>query len=181
MRRFNSSHVAAALAILLCITAYSVSLLLHPAHAQASEEEPVTHILRGVETDEDELRASVEEHERWRNACTPEDISAVHDYFHPPANQIIVTSCNAAARPPLNLAAPQYPKLAQAARISGKVVVQVLIDETGRVIYSDALTGHPVLAPAALKAACQVRFKPFTLGGIPVKTSGTLTYNFVLE
>jgi len=178
MRRFNSSHVAAALASLLCITAYSLSLLLHPAQAQEFEEEPVRHVMQGVE--EDEPPDEIEEGQEWRHACSREDVQAVQDYFHPTDNKTSVSACLLNLRA-LNMPSLQYPKLAKLARVSGKVVVQILIDETGRVIYSDALSGHPLLTPEAVKTACQVRFEPFTLSGIPYKTSGTITYNFVLE
>jgi TonB family C-terminal domain len=183
MRRFNSSHVAVALASLLCITAYSLSLFLHPAQAQESEEESVRHVLQGVQADEseppDEIDA-IDEGQQWRHACSHEDVQAVHDYFNPVDRQTIVSLCDARPRA-LNMPSPQYPKLAQMAHVSGEVVVKILIDETGRVIYSDALSGHPLLTPAAIKTACQVRFEPLTLSGIPYKTSGTITYNFIYK
>ena len=77
--------------------------------------------------------------------------------------------------------APTYPALAKAARASGTVTVQVTVDETGRVVLASAVAGHPLLRTAAVEAAKQARFAPTLEGGEPVKVSGVLTYNFVLE
>jgi TonB family protein len=76
---------------------------------------------------------------------------------------------------------PAYPPIAKAARASGTVVVQVLVDETGSVVTAKAVSGHPLLQPAAVAAARNAKFTPTLLSGKPVKVSGVLTYNFVLE
>ena len=76
---------------------------------------------------------------------------------------------------------PSYPSIAKQIRASGLVSVQVLIDETGRVVSAQALKGHPFLIPSAVKAAYQARFSPSMIGGTPVKVSGIINYNFVLE
>ncbi|HET8780976.1 MAG TPA: TonB family protein [Pyrinomonadaceae bacterium] len=75
---------------------------------------------------------------------------------------------------------PAYPAMAKQIRLQGKVSVQVLIDEQGRVISANAIDGHPLLAPAAQRAALQARFKPTLLSGQPVKVSGVITYDFKL-
>ena len=77
--------------------------------------------------------------------------------------------------------APPYPPIARAARAQGPVAVQVLIDEQGRVISAKATNGHPLLLRAAEQAAYQARFTPTTLSGLPVKVTGIITYNFVLN
>ena len=76
---------------------------------------------------------------------------------------------------------PPYPPIARAARASGTVTVQVLVDETGRVISARAVSGHPLLQQAAVGAARQARFSPTLLSGQPVKVTGVITYNFVLQ
>jgi protein TonB len=70
------------------------------------------------------------------------------------------------------------PPLARAARISGSVVVEVMIDEVGNVISARALSGHPLLKDAAVDAARQWQFAPTLLSGAAVKVIGTLTFNF---
>jgi TonB family protein len=76
---------------------------------------------------------------------------------------------------------PVYPPNPLSARISGTVVVQVLVDEEGRVISASVVSGHPLLRQAAVAAARAARFSPTLLSGRPVKVSGVLTYNFVLR
>jgi len=76
---------------------------------------------------------------------------------------------------------PAYPPIAKAARASGTVTVQIVVDESGRVIQASAVSGHPLLQQAAVAAARQARFSPTLLSGQPVKVSGVITYNFVLQ
>jgi protein TonB len=76
---------------------------------------------------------------------------------------------------------PNYPTMAIQIRLSGQVNVRVLIDETGRVVSAHALAGHPLLTPSAVKAAYQARFSPTLVGNTPVKVSGIISYNFVLQ
>jgi TonB family protein len=76
---------------------------------------------------------------------------------------------------------PAYPSLARAARATGTVTVQVTVDETGSVVSAAAVSGHPLLHAAAVAAAKQAKFTPTLLSGKPVRVSGVLTYNFVLE
>lgn len=76
---------------------------------------------------------------------------------------------------------PAYPAIAKAARASGTVTVQVLVDEQGRVVSAHAVSGHPLLQQSAVSAARQAKFSPTLLSGQPVKVSGVITYNFVLQ
>lgn len=76
---------------------------------------------------------------------------------------------------------PAYPPIAKAARAQGTVTVQILVDEEGYVISANAVSGHPLLQQSAVFAARQARFTPTTLEGQPVKVSGVITYNFVLQ
>ena len=78
-------------------------------------------------------------------------------------------------------AVPPYPELAKRARASGSVPVQILLDEQGRVISAHATGGHPLLRSAAEQAAYQTRFSPTLLSNQPVKVSGVITFNFVLQ
>jgi len=81
----------------------------------------------------------------------------------------------------LSLPRPAYPPLAKQMHVQGVVSVQVLIDETGRVISAKAVNGNPALLHAAQRAALEARFRPTRLSDQPVKVSGVITYNFVLQ
>ncbi|MGI9066047.1 MAG: TonB family protein [Pyrinomonadaceae bacterium] len=81
----------------------------------------------------------------------------------------------------LYLPKPPYPPLAKQIRMQGAVSVQVLIDETGRVVSAKSISGHPTLTAAAQRAALEARFSPTLIGEQPVKVSGVIIYNFVLQ
>ena len=80
----------------------------------------------------------------------------------------------------LNLPAPTYPDLARRMRTAGVVIVEVVLDENGRVISALATTGPPTLRDAAIQAALKARFSPTTLSGQPVKVTGQINYKFSL-
>jgi TonB family protein len=81
----------------------------------------------------------------------------------------------------IELPKPVYPPMAIQIRLQGTVAVQVLIDESGRVVSARAMSGHALLAGAAQQAAYRARFSPTKIGDQPVKVSGVITYNFVLQ
>jgi len=80
----------------------------------------------------------------------------------------------------LNLVKPTYPATAHASGASGRVEVQIVFDETGKVIWARAISGHPDLRQAAEDAAWRTTFSPLKLSGEPVTVGGVLVYNFVL-
>ena len=80
----------------------------------------------------------------------------------------------------ISLPAPIYPDAAKRMRISGTIVVEVVIDETGKVIAAKASGGPASLADAAVNAALRARFSPTKLSGQPVKVSGVINYKFSL-
>ncbi|HEX6125277.1 MAG TPA: TonB family protein [Pyrinomonadaceae bacterium] len=77
-----------------------------------------------------------------------------------------------------SLPKPRYPLTARAVRAEGKVSVKVLINERGRVVSANAVSGHPLLRNAAEAAARQAEFSPTLLSGKAVKVSGVIVYNF---
>lgn len=81
----------------------------------------------------------------------------------------------------LNLPEPIYPQIAKAAGVQGIVTVDILIDETGKVISARATNGNPLLKGEAERAALRARFSPTYLSEQPVKAKGIITFNFVLR
>ncbi len=81
----------------------------------------------------------------------------------------------------INKPAPPYPAIARIAKIQGPVSVQVLIDEGGRVVSAKAMSGPPLLQAAAVQAAYRASFTPTLLSKQPVKVTGVIIYNFVLQ
>jgi TonB family protein len=78
----------------------------------------------------------------------------------------------------LSKAEPIYPPEAQARGISGVVVVQVTVDESGRVVSAGVTSPIPLLNEAAIEAAYQTWFSPTIKAGRPVVSSGILRFNF---
>ena len=80
----------------------------------------------------------------------------------------------------INLPPPVYPDAAKRMRTSGTVTVEVILDETGKVVSATATTGPAILRDAAIQAALKARFSPTKLSGQPVKVSGVINYKFSL-
>lgn len=74
-----------------------------------------------------------------------------------------------------------YPPAAKAARVSGTVTVEVEVDEDGSVSKAEAVSGPSLLREAAEDAARAARFSPTRLSGQPVRVTGVITYNFVID
>ncbi len=75
---------------------------------------------------------------------------------------------------------PVYSAAARAVRAQGKVEVQVTIDEEGRVVSANAVSGNSLLIPAAISAARATKFTPTYLSKQKVKVTGIIVYNFNL-
>jgi len=73
---------------------------------------------------------------------------------------------------------PIYPGEARKAHITGQVQVRVIVDETGRVMSADIVSGPKQLWIAAIEAARKAHFEPTLVGGTAVKITGILTYDF---
>lgn len=81
----------------------------------------------------------------------------------------------------ITLAKPNYSLLARKAHVSGSVEVQVILDVDGKVIAAVAVSGHPLLHAASVKAARESEFTPTKWEGRPVKVVGVIQYNFVAQ
>jgi len=90
-----------------------------------------------------------------------------------------VKKCNSAATVPFADAerraaekgAVEVPPLAKQLRLQGSVFVEVCADESGEVVLTKLVRGHPILAQSAIESARKWRFQP----------SGTGSFKTVLE
>ena len=80
----------------------------------------------------------------------------------------------------VHLPPPTYPDAAKRMRTSGTVSVDVVLDESGKVVSAVASSGPTILRDAAVQAALKARFSPTKLSGQPVKVSGVINYKFSL-
>jgi len=76
---------------------------------------------------------------------------------------------------------PTYPPVARAAHIQGVVVLAAIIDKDGNIQNLQVVSGHPMLAPAAIEAVKQWRYKPFLLSGQPLEVETAVTVTFQLR
>jgi TonB family protein len=75
---------------------------------------------------------------------------------------------------------PVYPSDAKAAKISGTVVLHAVIGIDGKVADLTLISGHPLLATAAMDAVRQWEYKPTLLNGQPVRVDTTVSVVFTL-
>jgi TonB family protein len=62
---------------------------------------------------------------------------------------------------------PEYPPLARAARLQGKVLLKATISKDGDVTAVNVVSGHPMLIPSAVEAVKKWQYKPFLVDGQP--------------
>ena len=77
--------------------------------------------------------------------------------------------------------APAYPPIARNARVQGVVILEAVIDATGRVESVRVLRSIPLLDQAAVDAVRQWRFTPALLNTEAVPVVMTVTVNFTLQ
>jgi periplasmic protein TonB len=75
---------------------------------------------------------------------------------------------------------PEYPALAKTARVSGVVHLLGIIGKDGTIQNLQLISGHPLLAHAALEAVKQWIYQPTLLNGQPVEVIAPIDVNFTL-
>jgi protein TonB len=78
-------------------------------------------------------------------------------------------------------ARPIYPEIARAARRDGTVILEAILDPTGRVTQLRVIRSVPLLDQAAIDAVSQWRYTPSLYGGRPVSVLMTITVRFTLQ
>jgi len=76
---------------------------------------------------------------------------------------------------------PVYPPVARITRTQGRVVLEAVISKQGTIDTLRVLSGHPVLAQAALDAVKQWKYRPTILNGDPIEALTTVTVTFTLQ
>jgi TonB family protein len=88
--------------------------------------------------------------------AVPTDITPVKNYDQAPRA--------------IKITRPQYPHEAFIKKVEGTVVVEILIDATGRVVRARVIQSVPLLDAMALKTVYQWAFSPAVKDGRPVPT-----------
>jgi protein TonB len=76
---------------------------------------------------------------------------------------------------------PVYPEIAIRTGIHGVVIIQVEVDETGRVAQARVVSGNPILAAAAESAVRQWVYSPTSVDGRAISIIGTVSVSFTLN
>jgi protein TonB len=76
---------------------------------------------------------------------------------------------------------PIYPPLARQARVSGTVRLEAVISRDGTILNLRAVSGHPLLIPAAVSAVQKWTFRPTYLNGEAVEVATQIDVNFMLQ
>jgi periplasmic protein TonB len=101
----------------------------------------------------------------------PHPLAPAH---HPPVSRMMEGNL-------IHRVEPSYPTLAKQARIQGSVLLRATIGKDGSIENLHLLSGHPMLAQAAVEAVRQWRYRPYFLNGEPVEVETQVTVNFVLS
>jgi protein TonB len=75
---------------------------------------------------------------------------------------------------------PEYPRMAKAARIQGVVQLIAVIARDGTIQELRVVSGHHLLAPAAVEAVRQWVYWPTLLSGVPVEVIAPIEVRFQL-
>jgi protein TonB len=76
---------------------------------------------------------------------------------------------------------PMYPAMAKQTGIQGAVVLDAVVDTTGKVAQVRVVKGNSLLAAAAVQAVRQWRYQPYQLNGEPIQVAVKITLNFELS
>jgi protein TonB len=76
---------------------------------------------------------------------------------------------------------PTYPPIARQARIQGHVILHAVISRDGTIQELKAISGHPLLIPAAVEAVKGWLYRPTMLNGEPVEVDTEIDVNFTLQ
>ena len=76
-----------------------------------------------------------------------------------------------------------YPSVLRDSRVAGRVVIELIVDESGRVREGSARVvdaSHPAFGEAALRAVERFRFRPAKMAGVPVPVRVTIPINWTV-
>jgi periplasmic protein TonB len=92
----------------------------------------------------------------------------------PPVNNLV-------AAVPIMQTSPVYPEVALRTRASGSIVLELQIDDQGKVIKATPVSGPAIFHNAAVSAAMKWRYKPASIGGVNVSSQSRVTMAFNLK
>ncbi len=79
---------------------------------------------------------------------------------------------------PVSLVQPKTSDSIRSLQLFGEVKIEIIVDESGKVISAQTLNGHPLLRKSAREAACSSRFSPKSFCGKSVMQKRIIRYFF---
>jgi TonB family protein len=76
---------------------------------------------------------------------------------------------------------PAYPEQAVRTGVKGDVILQMQVDETGKVVRTSVVEGDPLLVAASNEALQGFKFRPFLLNGNPLSVESQIEFNFAIK
>lgn len=76
---------------------------------------------------------------------------------------------------------PVYPALAKENKIQGSVVLGIMVGTDGKVKSVRVISGHPLLAPAAIEAVRKWKYKPYYVNHQPKQVETSVVVRFRLD
>ena len=98
-----------------------------------------------------------------------------------PEVQRVRVSSGVATRLLIKKVQPNYPEEAKHAGIQGRVLLQAEISKDGAVQNLLLISGHPMLAQAAIEAVKKWKYKPYLLNRQPVAMETQIAVDFQLQ
>ncbi len=121
------------------------------------------------------LLAAVLEDERATNECRQQTRDSQIAKFGKPLPRISGHCWDGC---PTSMPKPYYPDVARRNRIKGEVIVNAIVDETGKVVYATAVKGPNVLRLPAVDAAYNSTYLRKIVCDRPIKFWGRIRYYF---
>jgi TonB family protein len=97
-----------------------------------------------------------------------------------PEDRTIVVTSHAIRQAAIVHQEPEYPAAARQFRLSGEVIVELVVGPDGKVENVAVTKGSPILNDAVLRAVRKWSFSPFLVEGRPRRVKSTLSFNFQL-
>jgi general secretion pathway protein A len=144
---------------------------LVPASAPPKEAEPAKPPLGNTISPTPSSPATVISNSPAPAEIQPKELSPGNRVFESPAPPPVAPAPSIATHldPPrlLSSPAPLYPSVARASNMGGPVVIDAVVDVTGRVTEMRVLSGNPVLRKAAMDGLSRWKYEPARLNGQP--------------
>ena len=99
----------------------------------------------------------------------------------PPQAPVQVAARNLVPAVAISQVSPKYPEFALRTRTSASVVLELDIDQQGKVVKATPFSGPKMFHKEAINAAMQWRYRPASVGGNNVSSQVKVTFNFNLK